>query len=140
MSMAAPADTERMEIETEGYQTLVSFYTYGLVALAVLTLISPMIVLSVPLVVVLGPPGLAWWRGRNKVRRVGPFMLRWLIVASVMVFLTPLIPGIWLLADNDSGPPPESFWLIVTALLLAPFPLSAVMYRHRMLVRSTGTT
>ena len=35
-------------------------------------------------------------------------MLWWLILASVIVFLTPLVPGIWYLAGNGPGPPPES--------------------------------
>jgi hypothetical protein len=125
------ADTERVKIETEGYESVISFYVYGLGALAVLTLISPLIVLSAPLIALLGPPGAAWWLGRNYVPRVGSIMLWWLILASVLVFLAPLIPGVWYIASSESGSPPESFWLVVTALTIAPLPLSTVMYQHR---------
>lgn len=131
MSTATRADTEQVEIETEGYESVVSFYAYGLLGLAVLTVVSPLIVLSVPLVVLLGPPALAWWLGRNYVPRVGSIMLWWLILVSVVIFLMPLVLGVWALASSESGPPTESFWLIVTGLALVAFPLSTVMYRHR---------
>lgn len=130
-STATFADTDHVEIETEGHVSVVSFYAYGLVGLAVLTLISPLIVFSVPLVTLLGPPSVAWWRGRHRVPRVGSVMLGWLILGSVLIVAAPLVPGVWFIATSESGPPAESFWLIVTALLLAPFPLSTVTYRHR---------
>lgn len=120
-----------MEIETQRYESVVSFYAYGLAGRAVLTLISPLIVLSVPLVALLGPPATAWWLGRNRAPRVGSIMLGWLSLVSVLIFLAPLLPGVWFIASRESGPPTASFWLIVTALLLAPFPLLTVTYRHR---------
>ena len=120
-----------MEIETEGYEWVVSFYASGLVGLALLTVISPMIVLSVPLLAMLGPPTIAWWRGRSDAPRVGSIMLWWLILASTPILLAPLVPGVWFIVSSESGPPTESFWLVVIGLLVAPFPLSMAAYGHR---------
>ena len=120
-----------MYVETEGFEVVISWYLAVLVGLAVLTIVSPLIFISVPLVALLGPPAIAWWRGRGRLPRVGTVMRVWLIVSSSLVFLTPVIPGIWFILSIDTGAPKESFWLLMTGIALLPFPASAVAYARR---------
>ena len=121
----------RVYVETEGFEVVISVYLYGLVGLALLVLVSPLIFFSVPLIALLAAPAVAWWRGRARQPRIGRVTRSWLVVSSGVVVLAPIIPAIWYAIARDVGAPPESFWLSVVGLLLLPFPLAAMAYHRR---------
>ena len=121
----------RVYVETEGFEAVISVYLYGLVGLALLVLVSPLIVFSVPLIALLAAPTVAWWRGRARQPRMGSLTRSWLTVSSGVVFLAPIIPAIWYAIGRNDGAPPESFWLSAVGLVLLPFPLAAIAYQRR---------
>lgn len=118
-----------MRTEAAGLEVVISWYLYGLVGLALLTVVSPLIVFSAPIVLLLGPPAIAWWRRRAQRPRLDRILRWWLVATSGFMALAPAIAGFWIIARSDSGAPPESFWLVITGLALVPLPLSAVAYR-----------
>ncbi len=127
-----------MRIENEGYEACLSLYLYGLVGLALLTVVSPLFTVSVPLLVLVGPLTVAWWTRRNHVWRLGRGGRIYLIGASAIVVATPATPAIWYLltvGSDDSvsgtGGPDESFWLLLIGLCLLPMVVSAVAYDLR---------
>ena len=120
-----------MYLEDEGVISVISFYLYGLIGLSLLVVISPLIVFAVPLLILLGPVGIAWWRGRRATPRVGAPALWWLVVVSLLVLATPVVPALWFLIANDDGAPLESFWLIVIGVVLLPLTLASVTYAIR---------
>lgn len=120
-----------MYLEDEGVISVISFYLYGLIGLSLLVVISPLIVFAVPLLILLGPVGIAWWRGRRATPRVGAPALWWLVVVSLLVLATPVVPALWFLIANYDGAPLESFWLIVIGVVLLPLTLASVTYAIR---------
>ena len=120
-----------MHVEDEGIVSVISFYLYGLIGLSLLVVISPLIVFAVPLLILLGPVGLAWWRGRRATPRVGAPSRWWLVMVSLLVLAMPVLPALWYLFANDDGAPPESFWLIVIGIVLLPLTLATATYAIR---------
>ena len=128
---ARAAELIDMHVEDEGVISVISFYLYGLIGLSLLVVISPLIVFAVPLLVLLGPVGLAWWRGRRTTPRVGAPARWWLLAVSLLVLAMPVVPALWYLVANDDGAPPESFWLIVIGVVLSPLTLASATYAIR---------
>lgn len=120
-----------MHVDDEGVISVISFYLYGLIGLSLLVVISPLIVFAVPLLILLGPVGIAWWRGRRAIARVGAPARWWLVVVSLLVLAMPVVPALWFLMANDDGVPPESFWLIVIGVGLLPLTVASVTYASR---------
>lgn len=120
-----------MYVEDEGIVTVISFYLYGLIGLSLLVAISPLIIFAVPLLIVLGPVGLAWRRGRRVTPRIGA-PARWLLVmASLLVLALPVVPALWYIIASDNGAPPESFWLVVIGIAVCPLALASTTYAIR---------
>ena len=120
-----------MRVGGEGVAAVISFYVFGVVGLSLLVLISPLIVVAVPLLIVLGPVGVAWWRGRRMVPRLGATGRWWLVVVSVLVLAMPAGAAVWLIVVSDDGPPPESFWLIVIGIVVSPLTVASLTYAIR---------
>lgn len=120
-----------MYVENDGLVAVISFYLYGLTGLSLLVLISPLIIVAVPLLIMLGPVAIAWWRGRRMAPRIGFAARWWLMAASVVVLAAPVVPAVWFLIDNTDGAPKESFWLLVFELALLLFTLAATIYAIR---------
>lgn len=125
------ADSLGVQIATEGFEAALSWYLYGFVGLALLTVVSPMIVLSIPLLVLLGPAAFFWWRGRFDTPRVGRVGRFYLIAVSFLLVATTVGPAIWYLMSTRSGAGEEVFWLFVIAATLLPFTGSTVAYSWR---------
>jgi hypothetical protein len=120
-----------VHVENEGLVAVISFYLYGLIGLSLLVVVSPLIIVAVPLLVVLGPVGFAWWRSRRKSPRVGAAARWWLATTSIAVLALPVVPALWFMIDNDDGAPAESFWLILVGVGLLPFTFAASAYAMR---------
>ena len=120
-----------MHVEDEGIVSVISFYLYGLLGLSLLVAISPLIIIAVPLLILLGPVGVVWWRGRRAIPRIGAPARWWLVVVSLLVLAMPVMPALWYLVANDDGAPPESFWLIVVGLVVLPLTLASATYAIR---------
>jgi hypothetical protein len=125
-----------VRVENEGVEAVLSFYLYGLIGLSLLVVISPLIVVAVPVLVILGPVCFRWWVGRRRSPRIGGVARWWLVLASTLLLSAPVVPAIWYLLDNETGAPKESFWLLVIAVGVVPFPMAAVAY----VVRSGSKT
>lgn len=135
---AGVADGQCVRIENEGYEACLSFYLYGLVGLALLTVVSPLFIVSVPLLVLIGPVSVAWWLRRNRSWRLRRGGRLYLIVVSAIVAAAPVTPAIWYLFTVESDAsisgargPDESFWLILIGLCLSPMFISALAYHLR---------
>ena len=120
-----------MRIEDEGVISVISFYLYGLIGVSLLVVVSPLIVFAVPLLILLGPVGVAWWRGRRTTPRIGAQARWWLVAVSLLALAMPVVPALWYLVANDDGAPPESFWLIVVGVALLPLTLASATYAIR---------
>ena len=123
-----------MLVEDEGVVSVISFYLYGLIGLSLLVVISPLIVIAVPLLILLGPFGLAWWRGRRATPRVGALARWWLVVVALVALVAlavPVVTAVWYLVASDDCAPPESFWLIVIGVVVLPLTLASAAYATR---------
>ncbi|MEP1124882.1 MAG: hypothetical protein ABJH68_13445 [Ilumatobacter sp.] len=120
-----------MRVGDQGVISVISFYLYGLIGLCLLIVVSPLIVFATPLLVVLGPVGIVWWRGRQSTSRIGAPARWWLVVVTLLVPAMPVVPAVSYLVAAEDGTPPESFWLIVIGILLLPMTLAAVTYALR---------
>lgn len=118
-----------MHVGNEGLAAVISFYLYGLIGLSFLVIISPLIIVAVPLLAVIGPVGFAWWRSRRMSPRVGAAARWWLATTSLVVLALPVVPALWFMFDNDDGAPPESFWLILVGIGLLPLTFAATATR-----------
>jgi hypothetical protein len=128
---ARAAGLADVHVEDEGVVSVISFYLYALIGLSLLIVISPLIIIAVPLLFLLGPVGLAWWRGRRATPRVGA-PARWLLLGvSLVVLAMPFVPALWYLVADVDGAPPESFWLIVIGVVLLPLTLATATYALR---------
>ena len=108
---------------------LISCYLYGLCGISLLVLISPAIVFSVPVLVLLGPPCVKWWlRRHSDDARLGPYLRWWLVVAAVVLAASPVVPAVWYIVDDSDGATPESGGLLLTAIVLAPLAIASVAY------------
>lgn len=122
---AWPAGLVNVRVEDEGIVSVISFYVYGLIGLSLLVVVSPLIIFAIPLLVFVGPVGLAWWRGRRASPRVGAAARGWLVVVSLVVLAMPFVPAMWFLIASETDAPPESFWLIVIGIAVCPLALAA---------------
>ena len=104
---------------------VVRLYLYVLVGGSLIVLVSPMIVISVPLLVLFGWPAFRYWRHRHDAGRVGSRWMRWWLVLVSGAIAVALIGGgvYWLLTIDPV--PAEGYVLCGLGLLLAPLTLAS---------------
>jgi hypothetical protein len=113
-------------------EIVISIYLYSIVALSVVTIISPLIVISLPLLLVLGPPAWSWWRHRSERPRMPPWAIVWLVFAASLLVLMPVGAATWWIVDASDGGGAEAALMVCLAFVLSPFLVAAlVVNRNR---------
>lgn len=103
-------------------------YLYGLTGFSVLTVISPLIIFSVPMLLIFGWVAVLWWRNRDD-RSVLALPVRiYLACASISLLAFPAGTVIWYVSASDSAVGVEAVVLLGMSFFLLPFGWSAVAF------------
>lgn len=84
-------------------------------------MVSPLIVLSLPLLLVIGPLAVAWRRNRARTPRLERLGRNALIGVSTLLAAGPILTGIFFITRSDSGMPVEAEGLIGFGFFFVPF-------------------
>lgn len=107
----------------------ISWYAYAITGLALVTVVSPLIVISIPILALMAWPTYQWWRRRSDRRAVPTAAL-----VVMMLVAVALIGGcvgllIWTAAsDNNTSPRDPAIASAVVTLVLAPWIIALTSY------------